>query len=264
MLHHAIGAMLGAREDERAIDLGRAQGQGQQRLLLGLVDEGHLLLDPLGGGRRRGDRNLDRVGQEAVAQIGDRLGHGRREEQRLALLRQQIVDPLERMDEAQVEHLVGLVEDEDLDVAQGQRALVDQVEQAARRGDEHVDPGGERTDLARDRHAAEHGHDAELEELAIGGEALGNLAGQLAGRGEHQHAAALDRARLGVVRHVMERGEGEGGGLAGAGLRDAAQIAAVEQGRDRLRLDRGGILVPLGGERLLERRGEAEIGKFGH
>jgi hypothetical protein len=61
MLHDAVGAMLGAGEDQRTIDLGVAQRHRQQRLLLGLVDEGDLLLDALGGGRRRRDLHLDRV-----------------------------------------------------------------------------------------------------------------------------------------------------------------------------------------------------------
>ena len=43
------------------------------------------------------------------------------------------------MDEAQVHHLVSLVEDEDFERRQVEDALIDQVEQAARSGDEHVD-----------------------------------------------------------------------------------------------------------------------------
>ena len=60
------------------------------------------------------------------------------------------------MDEAEVEHLVGLVEDEDLDVAQAQRPAVDEVEEPAGRGDEDVDAGREVALLLADRHAAEH------------------------------------------------------------------------------------------------------------
>ena len=79
------------------------------------------------------------IGQIVVGQLLDRPRHGRREEQGLALGRDQRDDPLQRMDEAEVEHLVGLVEDEDLELAKAERALVDEVEQAARRGDEHVE-----------------------------------------------------------------------------------------------------------------------------
>jgi hypothetical protein len=85
-----------------------------------------------------------------LAQFGDRLGHGRREEQALALLGQHRGNALQRHDEAEVHHLVGFVEHEDLDIAQRQRALVDQVEQAARRGDEHVAAANQRAALLAD------------------------------------------------------------------------------------------------------------------
>ena len=54
-----------------------------------LLDEGDILIDALGGGRRRLDRDRRRIGEELVGQLADRLGHGGGEEQRLALLRQQ-------------------------------------------------------------------------------------------------------------------------------------------------------------------------------
>ena len=161
-LHDPVGAVLGAGEDQHPVHLAAlgkagAQHHRQQRLLLALLDEADILLDPLDRGRGGRDRDLGRIGQELVGQLLDRLRHGRREEQGLALGRQQPDDLLERVDEAQVEHLVGLVEDEDLDLAQGQIALLDQVDQAARRGDEHVDAARHVLPVLADRGAAEHG-----------------------------------------------------------------------------------------------------------
>ena len=69
-------------------------------------------------------------------------------------------DPLQRMDEAEVEHLVGLVEDEDFEPRQVDRALVDQVEQAARGGDEHVEAARDVAHALRWRGAAEDDADA--------------------------------------------------------------------------------------------------------
>ena len=43
------------------------------------------------------------------------------------------------MDEAQVEHPIGLVENQNLHARQGQRPGVDQIEQASRRGNEDID-----------------------------------------------------------------------------------------------------------------------------
>ena len=59
-------------------------------------------------------------------------------------------------------------------------------------------------------------------------------------------------------------GQRERGGLAGAGRGLAEQVAAGEQGRDRLALDRGGLFVAERGERLDEGGGEAEVGEGGH
>ena len=54
-------------------------------------------------------------------------------------LRQLRDDAADRREEAEVEHLVGLVEHEDLDPPRSTLRCVDVVEQPARRGDEHVD-----------------------------------------------------------------------------------------------------------------------------
>ena len=60
---------------------------------------------------------------------------------------------------------------------------------------------------------------------------------------------------------ALDRGQHEGRGLAGAGLRDAEQVAAFEQHRDAVALDRGRFLIALGCERTNERLGEAEMGE---
>ena len=53
----------------------------------------------------------------------------------------------------------------------------------------------------------------------------------------------------------------EGGRLAGAGLREAHHVAALEQRRDGLGLDLRGRLVADVRERLEHLRGEAEVGE---
>ena len=67
---------------------------------------------------------------------------------------------------------------------------------------------------------------------AIGAEAFDDLAGQFARRAEHQHAAALLLQRLPVGGEPVEDRQRERGGLAGAGLRDADEVASGEDERD--------------------------------
>ena len=183
---------------------------------------------------------------------------------RLALGRDHPRQLADVMDEAHVEHLVGLVEDEDLDVRQHDSALVDEIEQPAGRGDEDVDAIGEVADLLADGHAAEHDGRAQLEEAAIGAEALRDLAGQFAGGAQHEAAAALAGRRALVGIEALENGKREGGRLAGAGLGDAQDVAALEHEGNGLRLDGRGGLVILGCQRLQEGSGEAEVSKSGH
>ena len=88
------------------------------------------------------------------------------------VLRHRGHDPPQRHDEAHVEHLVGLVENQDLDVAQIDVALLHQVEQPAGRGDEDVDAVLQRPHLrALSDAAVDHGV-AQAGELAVRVEAL--------------------------------------------------------------------------------------------
>jgi hypothetical protein len=75
---------------------------------------------------------------EGAGQRDDRVRHGGREQHRLPLVGDLPQDALDVGQEAQVEHLVGLVEDQHREPAELQVALLGQVEQAARRADDDV------------------------------------------------------------------------------------------------------------------------------
>ena len=264
LAHDAIGAMFGAAEHQRAIDRLVLEHELQQRRLFGLVDVDDRLFDALSGGGRRLDRHLDRVGQIFRRQFLDRLGHGCRKEQGLALARQQADDPAQIMDEPEIEHLVGFVEDKDFNKLEIDRAALDEVEQATRGGNHDIDAAAHGAFLARNRHAAKHGGDGQLHIFAIVGERLGDLRHQFARRRQHQRAGGVFQAMLGVGGQAMQDRQRERCGLAGAGLGDAAQIMAFEHWRDCLHLNRGGFGIALVGKRTSERFGKAEVGKIGH
>src|SRR4029453_8294120 len=114
------------------------------------------------------------------------------------------------MDEAEVEHLVGLIEDEDFELAQAEGPLVDKVEQATRRRDENVEAASDGAYTLAVGNTAEDDSDRQPHEPAVGLSAGGDLRGELAGRGEHQHA---DLARLkisSIGREGVERRKHEG------------------------------------------------------
>ena len=208
------------------------------------------------------DRDPDRIAQQLAGQLADLGRHGGREEQVLAPGGKLRDDAADRRQEAQIQHLIGLVEDEDLRARQVDIALGDVVEQPAGRGHQDVDAAGQRLGLRPMPDAAEHDGHGEAEIPAVGAEAFGDLGRKLAGGAQHQHAAALAHWRAPIGRQAMDDGQRERGGLAGAGLGDAEEVAPGQRDRDGLRLDGGRRLVAFALQRLQDRRSEAEIGKI--
>ena len=94
---------------------------------------------------------------------------------------------------------------------------------------------------------------------AVRAEALGDLAGQLAGGAEHQHPAAAPGRGPAIGGQPMQDGKGEGGGLAGAGLGDTQQVAPLQDRGDGQGLDGGGRRIAFLGQGREQRLGEAEV-----
>ena len=193
------------------------------------------------GRRRRGRRrHRDFLGvhQEGVGEAADLGRHRRREEQRLADSRQQPDDALDIGDEAHVEHAVGLVDHQDLDVREQDLAALEQIDEAPGRGDHHVDAAVELALLIGEALAADEQRLVELVVLAIDLEGVGDLGGELARRLEDERARHARPRPAGG--EDVDHGKGEGGGLAGAGLGAAENVAPRQHVGDGLGLDGGG------------------------
>ena len=210
---------------------------------------------------RGGRRHRDGLGvpQEGVGQAADLGRHGGREEQRLPVAREQADDALDVGDEAHVEHAVGLVDDEHLDVGQQQAAALEQVDQPARRGDQHVDAAHQRVLLVAQALAADEQRVVELQVFAVLDEVLGHLQRELA-RGLEDQAARHAGAGAGAGEDVDHR-QREARRLAGAGLRAAQHVAAHQHDGDRLRLDRRGMAVAHLVDGAHELVGKPELGE---
>ena len=131
-----------------------------------------------------------RVGQEAAGEDVDRPVEGRREQHPLAFGRGGVKEPLNDGKEAEVGHVVRFVDHADLDVTQVTVALLDQVGQAPRAGDDDVGPAAQRGHLRMLGDAAEDGGDTEAHRARQWHENGLDLAGQLTGRHQHQPAWA--------------------------------------------------------------------------
>ena len=183
-----VDVALAVAEDQRVLHVLGAQHAAQRPALVHLGDDDQALLDR--GGHRGGpaDRDLLGVLEEHLRKPADLRRHRRREEQGLAVRRQQRDDPLDIGDEAHVQHAVGFVDDQGRGLGEQQAAALEQIEQPPRGRDQHVDAAVERLLLVVHALAADQQGMAELEILAIQQEILGHLECQLAGRLQDQRA----------------------------------------------------------------------------
>mmetsp|Transcript_7413 Transcript_7413/g.30673 ORF Transcript_7413/g.30673 Transcript_7413/m.30673 type:complete len:333 (-) Transcript_7413:264-1262(-) len=164
-----FGEQLDARDrvakDDRLVDLEFGEERVQARHFLALLDEGVELRDAL---EREVVHEVDfvRVLDPAILEVLDRHRERRREQADLAALlavRDELLD--ERLELGR-EELVGLVHDQRVALRQPGDTLIRQVEDAARRADEHVHGLVEPHDVVLERRPARAHHALDVEVLA--------------------------------------------------------------------------------------------------
>ena len=179
------------------------------------------------------------VGVEVVA--GDALhpvGDRRRVEHDLELLGgaaalalRVVEDRLHVLLEAHVEHLVGLVQHERLDVGQADVAPLDVVLHAPHRAHQHVDAVAEGALLPVVGYAAvDGGHVVLRLEVLERDELVGHLDGELARGRQHHHLGRAGAPELLLRAQALDEGQREAEGLAGAGERAPDDVLGLEGG----------------------------------
>jgi len=173
-----------------------------------------------------------------VDEVAHALGHGGAEEERLALARgwAPLEDPLDVVDEAHVQHAVGLVQDEEPDVADVQEATAHEVHDAPGRAHDHGCAFAEFLDLGLELGAAVDGGDDDLEVLADLLGLVRHLLREFPGRAKDERLHVLL-----VVVQALQDGDHERRGLAAPRLGLADHVRARQGKGDRLELDLGGL-----------------------
>ena len=260
-LGDAVGAALGAREDDDPLEALIGQEMIEQGALEAGVHEINALVDLLDGAALRCDLDLLGVLENFRGKLGDVVRHRRREQQGLPVLGHRGRDATDVADEAHVEHAIGFVEDEEADLSELHVAALDQVEQTARRGDQDVDAARQGLDLAAVAQTTDDGAEAQAEAATVGVEAAGDLDREFAGRRQHESARALGLGAFLVLEKVLQHGQRERRRLAGAGLGDAQNVTALQQGGNGARLDgrRHGVVRCI--QRTQQRLGQTEVRK---
>ena len=252
LLGQLLGAVLGAGEHHDAARRGRQVGEHREPVPG--VDVQHVV-------RHRGHRRLGRVGvvgdRTVEVALDDDVDAGVQrggEQHPLPLARSAVEDALDRREEAQVGHVVGLVQDGDLHRAEVGVALTDEVLEPPGGGHEHVDAALQRPHLRVLAHAAEDRQGGQAGRRRERRERLVDLTDQLTGRSQDEgprRTAADGGAPRGVPGgQPGHEGQQEGVGLAGAGAATAKDVPAGQ------RVGQGGGLD--GG-----RHGDAAVGKKG-
>jgi hypothetical protein len=207
---------------------------GQRVQLVHAADLPVNLTDGGNGGGGRLDLDFTRLDQVFLGDAADLFRHGGREQRGLVLFRGAFENPLDVVDEAHAQHFVGFVENHGLQVVEVERLALEVVHDATRGADDDVGAARQLLELDGVALAAVDRQDVEAGQvLGVALQRFGDLDGQFARRGQDQ---GLRLGQLDV--DLFHQRQGEGGGLAGAGLRHADQVMAVEQDGDALGLDR--------------------------
>ena len=186
LLGHSVGPALGSDEDQRSA---RPTGDfcGHRRLVLRrdadqvMAHQGHTGLAGV-------DLVRDGLVQVVADQAVDGVVQGGGEQQSLTAVGHGVQYLTDRRQEAQVGHVIRLVEHRDLDAAQVGVPPVHQIDQPPGGRDNDVHTTGERQDLRGVRHAASDQDQRQPGDPGQGRHDVGDLHGQLPGR--HQDKTA--------------------------------------------------------------------------
>ena len=234
LLGQPVRAVLGADEEQ-----GPSRPAGELRRDRHLVRVGQHQQQVLGddGVRRRGHRVQRRVAHVRGHQLADAAVQRGGEQHPLAAGRRGVEDAGHGGHEAEVGHVVRLVEDGDLDVVERAGAALHQVDEPPGRGDHEVgvpDP----VDLPADRDAAVHGGDAHADPLAERAQHVGDLLREFPGRDQDQAARGPLALALPARGEPGQQRQAEGQRLARAGLGAAEHVPAGQGVRQGPGLDR--------------------------
>lgn len=239
---HGLGQVvhtgLGVAVDDALLDLEVVVEFDEGLELELLLVHGHVeLLDTLQGEFFVLDQDLGGLPHEGLRDLQDELGHGGRVEAHLDVGGDQGEHLSDLVFEPPGQHLVGLVEDHHLEVFGLEVLSLHHVDHSSGGAHHDVDSLGEGLFVDLDVGASGAAVHLGAQELSQTGHHSLDLVGQLPGGGQHQ---GLDVA-VGHV-HLVQHGDGEGGGLASSGLGLGDGVSALEQGQDAFLLDGRGFL----------------------
>ena len=223
LLHEPVRTVLRAGEHDRRVD--RSEHVAGEATACVTVGGPEQVADITGRGRLLGEGVPDRIVLVALDQRVDVTVERRGEQQRLATVGGAVEQTHDLGQEPHVGHAVRLVEDDDVDGRQVDRATLHEVGEAARRGDEDVDATAHRAEVTTDARPAVDRRDAETACTGEREDGLCDLTGELAGREQDQGTRTTVVTTAGPQRDRDRERER----LAGAGRRLDAQVGTTDR-----------------------------------
>jgi len=206
-----------------------------------LFDSDVELLDTFQGQLVPLDENPNGLSHELLGHFEHICGHGSREKNDLGVLREKLEDFVDLVFETTGQHLIGFIETEDFDVVGPEGPAIDHIEDPTGSADDDVNTLPQLAHILADVGSTDTGVTFNVHIVAESNDDLLNLLSKLASRGEDESLGGLDREV-----ELLEDGDGEGCGLASAGLSLSDDIVALDDRDDRTLLNGGRTLETIG------------------
>jgi hypothetical protein len=251
---------LGLHEDEGETGTMSVEDVKQNGALVHILDVLDLLSDVLGGGTNTSNRQEDVVLQEISGEHLDVAGEGGRKHESLTALDTGHILALDDSSdlrlETHVQHTISLIEDQVLDVAQGDAATLDQIDETARGGNEEIATTLDLAELRTNVGTTVDNTWANPRSVSELARFLVDLRNKLTGRCEDQRgrvrlaltsevssSASARRSRWAGLEGLRQDREQETTGLSRTSLGTSHQITAAHDDGDGVLLDRSWDLV---------------------
>lgn len=214
------------------------QVQEHVHLPLLLLDSDVVLVDTFEGELLVLDQNLRGVSHEVLGHTEDLWGESSGEKSDLDVAGQELEDVLNLSLEATGQHLVGLVEHEQLEVLGLEESSLHHVVDTAGGTDNDVGATSlELLNVVFDNSATDAGLNLDVHVLTDGVDDVSDLHGQLTGGSDNERLAVVGNAALGVSVNALENTDGESTSLTGTGLSLGDGVLALDDGEDTLGLN---------------------------
>lgn len=227
-----LNTLLGVTVDEGLVDVQvGVQVEQNVHLPLLLLDSDVVLVNTFEGELLVLDKNLCGLTHEVLGHAEDLWGQSGREESDLDIAGQELENVLDLVFETTGQHLIGLIEDEKLQVLSLEEASLHHVVNTAGGADNDVGATAlELLDVVLDDSASDASLDLDVHVLTDGVNDVSNLHRQLAGWRHNQGLTVVRDGVLGVSVNALKHSNSESTSLTGTRLSLGNGIFALDKG----------------------------------